>query len=774
MDNLILPHDNGRSGTAGTGALEHDGWQRLLIAVRRQAPLILVTTVVVTAVTAVLTMRAQPIYQARATLRMDERPPRVVSVSENLTSPSSMETEIELLRSRSVAEDVVRELALHVSVEAGGLDVRVLGADSAASGRYTISAGSQGAVLHGIGGRDVPLAYDTAADVGGLRLIVRRTTGEGTATLVVRDPARVADALRAQLQVSRPSPVARIVQVVWESPDPARTRDVVNAVAAAYVERRNQMQKQQARAAVDFLRRQVTSIGGELVQAETNLEAFRRSHSLVDPDAQSASEVRRLADLRASQDELEFRRNALRQVVALARDSARPAEQWAALAATPALAGNATLDGLLQQLTTLEIEAARLSAWRTSEDPDLRSRRNTIQALAARATALAGAELQALEAQTRAQARMLDSLGGRLREIPATELQHARLRRQLELVSQLHVLLQTRLQEATISEAVEVADVQIVDPGLLPGAPIRPRVGLTIVFGMMGGLLLGLLAALMREFTDTAVRSREEVALITAAPVLAAIPRLRRANGMRRHEHGDPLVARDAPQSPAAEAYRALRTNIAFSALPRRQALRTLVVTSAEPQDGKSTTAINLAVALAEQGLRVLLVEADQRRPVLHRLLSVPRVPGLTDALAGRIPLAEACRSVPLPAHAAGTLHFLPGGTPVPNPAELAGSSTMRTFLGESTASYEAIVLDTPPLSLVTDAAVTGTAADGVIFVTRMGMTNRESLRRAVEDLRSVGASIVGVVLTDVQRREDRYGHRYDAAYGNGGAPEGA
>jgi len=250
--------------------------------------------------------------------------------------------------------------------------------------------------------------------------------------------------------------------------------------------------------------------------------------------------------------------------------------------------------------------------------------------------------------------------------------------------------------------------------------------------------------------------------------VLAVIPRQQMTNGFRRDSVSNlegRLTTRHSPQSPASEAYRALRTNIAFSSLAKDRPLRTLVVTSAEPQAGKSTTAVNLAMALAEQGMRVLLLEADHRRPILHRVLHVERVPGLTDVLAARVPFESARHRVELPGHAAGMLDFVAGGTSIPNPAELAGSPPLRTFLAETTAHYDAVVLDTPPLSLVTDAAVTGTIADGVILVARMGATHRESLRRAVEELRSIGASLVGTVLTDVHHTEDRYGQRYGHYY---------
>src|SRR5207253_1804676 len=193
--------------------------------------------------------------------------------------------------------------------------------------------------------------------------------------------------------------------------------------------------------------------------------------------------------------------------------------------------------------------------------------------------------------------------------------------------------------------------------------------------------------------------------------------------------------------------------------------LKTLVVTSAEPEDGKTTTAVNLALALAEQGHRVVLVAADQRRPVLHKVLHTERAPGLSDVLRGTAVLETVIHHVPLPDHATGTLDFVSAGRPVPNPAELLGSAAARDLLSKLADRYDEVILDTPPLSVVTDAAVLATEADGLLVVARMGSTHGEELRRAVEELAGIGARVVGTVLTDVHHAEDRYGYRYGHKY---------
>ena len=177
--------------------------------------------------------------------------------------------------------------------------------------------------------------------------------------------------------------------------------------------------------------------------------------------------------------------------------------------------------------------------------------------------------------------------------------------------------------------------------------------------------------------------------------------------------------------------------------------------------DGKTTTAVNLTISLAEQGLRVILVEADKRRPVLHKVLHTERAPGLSDLLMSTAPLESAVREIPLPEHATGAFSFIPAGSPVPNPAELLGSPAMRQLLDLLAETYDQVVIDTPPLCVVTDAAVLATQVDGVLFVARMGATHGDALKQSVDEMRGLGARVVGTVLTDVNHREDRYGYRY-------------
>jgi tyrosine-protein kinase Etk/Wzc len=570
--------------------------------------------------------------------------------------------------------------------------------------------------------------------------------------------------MRQGLRVTRPQTNAGIVSVAYRSTDPVLAAEVVNGVASSYIGRRNEGQKQQYRAAVAFLRTQVQAYGAELARAESALEQFSRANSVINPEAQAGDQVRRLADLRVQKEELVARQSELWDLVRRTRQPAESTGDWATFMGSPALLQNQAIGAVVQQLSMAEAERARLMTRRTAADPDVVGLDRTIAVLRFRLSALAAATLQGLDDQARSLERTLSQSGAQLARVPEVQLRYARLRRQVDLDTQLYTMLQTRLNESQISEAMEIANVQLVDPAMAPMNPLAARRVFNLMFGSALALLCGIIVAVVRESNDTSVRSRAEMVRLTEVPLLAAIPRIETRNSHRKQLAGrieDRLVIRHSPRSPAAEAYRALRTNVAFATNGAKRQLRTLVVTSPEPEDGKTTTALNLAVTLADQGLKTVLVAADQRRPVLHKVLHTERAPGLSDLLSGTTSLEQAIRYIPLTDLAGGTLAFIPAGHHVSNPAELLGSVAMKSLLETLAERFDSVILDTPPLCVVTDAAVLGTLADGVLVVARMGSTHSETLQQTVEEIRGLGAHVVGTVLTDVNQREDRYGYRY-------------
>jgi protein-tyrosine kinase len=229
---------------------------------------------------------------------------------------------------------------------------------------------------------------------------------------------------------------------------------------------------------------------------------------------------------------------------------------------------------------------------------------------------------------------------------------------------------------------------------------------------------------------------------LTRTPTIATSP-----EGLRAR-----LVAGRNPRGSASEAYRTLRTNLTFAHLDKPP--RTLVFTSPAPGDGKSTSSSNLAITLAQQGLRCILIDADMRRGMMHNAFDVTSKPGLSDYLLGGLSLEEIIRTVEL---ADAKFDFIPTGTLPPNPAELLASTRMQALLEHLEGEYDTVIFDAPPLNVVTDAAVIGSRTDGVVVVVRAGVTDRAAVRYAFEQLTSVRARVLGCVLNDVDTKRDTY-----------------
>lgn len=296
--------------------------------------------------------------------------------------------------------------------------------------------------------------------------------------------------------------------------------------------------------------------------------------------------------------------------------------------------------------------------------------------------------------------------------------------------------------------------VTVVKHASLPSSPVSPRKALNLALGLLVGLAIGVGGAVLRETLDTSVKDPEQLQRELDLPTLGAIAY--DPDAPKR-----PLIVHADPKSSRAEAFRQLRTNLQFIDIDA--APRSIVLTSSIPEEGKTTTTTNLAIALAQSGTRVVLIEGDLRRPKMADYLGIEGAVGLTSVLIGRVGLEEAVQ----PWGPDGLLHVLPSGPTPPNPSELLGSQGMAEIVRELEVTYDLVLIDAPPLLPVTDAAVMAAVCSGAVVVTRYGHTKREQLSRAIEALRSVGALVYGAVLTMTPLRGPDsyyygYGYRYE------------
>jgi non-specific protein-tyrosine kinase len=291
----------------------------------------------------------------------------------------------------------------------------------------------------------------------------------------------------------------------------------------------------------------------------------------------------------------------------------------------------------------------------------------------------------------------------------------------------------------------------VVKPADVPTVPVSPRPKINLALGLLVGLALGIGLAVLRESLDTSIKSIDDLQKILSTPVLGIIPEDNDARA-------NPLISADQGNL-RAEAYRQVRTNLQFIDVER--SVKSVVITSAIPDEGKSTTACNLAIAFARTGARVLLVEADLRRPRTADYLGIEGAVGLTNVLLGQVPVGDVLQTW-------GTLPLkvLPSGPIPPNPSELLGSTPMIELVHLLGSHADIVILDAPPLLPVTDAAVLSTVCDGALIVARHGHTRRDQLLAADEAVTKVGGRVLGVLLNRVPRRGAGKGYGYEYGYG--------
>jgi succinoglycan biosynthesis transport protein ExoP len=301
--------------------------------------------------------------------------------------------------------------------------------------------------------------------------------------------------------------------------------------------------------------------------------------------------------------------------------------------------------------------------------------------------------------------------------------------------------------------AVSQVTVSVLKEANAPSDPVSPNTGLNLAVGLLIGLALGLAVAILREVLDTRIRGERDVAAVTSAPIIGGI-------GFDPSAVQKPLIVQDDPHSVRSEAFRTLRTNLQF--LDIESGAKSFVVTSSIPSEGKTTTAANLAIALADSGAHVVLIDADLRRPKVSSYMGIEGAIGLTDVLIARAELSDA-----LQPWGRGHLVVLPAGSVPPNPSELLGSKAMATLMRTLEKEFDVVILDLPPILPVTDAAIVSKLVRGTLVVVAAGRTHKGVFAGAISALENVGANVAGIILTMLPSKgPDAYGY---GRYGYGG-----
>jgi tyrosine-protein kinase Etk/Wzc len=580
-------------------------------------------------------------------------------------------------------------------------------------------------------------------------------------------PAAAASEVRGGLGFDV-QPGTTVVGAWYEGDDPSLAPDILNEALAVLREYGVARLREMSNQREDFLRRSLAEAGGQYRQALAALQRYKESQNATDLGAEEQALLNSVQMFRREQQSDRETLSLLRNVLGSA-DSSVTVEVLNRLAAMKEVATNGAVDFQLRNLLKLYDDRRTLMAGTLGlkeDNPQVQALDQRIQMAGRALRQAAQATALSLEADIGAHEARIRDLRAQLASYPGKENQIGQLELDAALYNDTYRYLLTQLQAAQISSATITPYTDIVETATVAG-----RIGMgtrdKLVIGAVVGLFLGVLIGFFLEYLDQTIKSAADVERVLEIPVLGLIPldpRGLRGRREGRRRHAIPLITRAAPDDPTSEAYRTLRTNVTFVSAEQR-ALRLICVTSPGPGDGKSTTAANLAITLAQQGARTLLVDADLRRPRVHHAFNLVQEPGLTDILVGTAGMAESLRP-----NVIANLDVLPGGALPPNPSELLGSEAMHRLLEQLRSRYDGVVFDTPPALAVTDATVLGAATDAVILVLWAGETEEAAAQRAVEMFRRVQARVAGAVLNGVGKQQDRY---YQYYYGRGRSPGG-
>ncbi len=504
-----------------------------------------------------------------------------------------------------------------------------------------------------------------------------------------------------------------IISITVTSPSAETAAMLANTVASVYVKSHFENKKKEASNAKEFIKAQLDNYLKELQDAELTLENYRRENPLaIEGDLNSAP-----------------------------------------------LQSDPLVTSLNQEIVKTETELMIARSKYTDEHPDV--------------IALKQRLAKAKDDLTKTLGRMTESH----KDLSTKGVRLIQLKRNMASTNDIYSMFKKNYEEARILEAEKAQDVTVIEPASIPGGPITPNLKFNLIIGVFGGLLIGIILAFVAENLDITIGRIEEIEEVLKVQVLGIIPStsleknrgffkswFKRKNlSSRKEEIHERLVVLFSPTSVAAEAYRTLRTHLDLSGLRKSENHNSFIITSSGPEEGKTQTLCNLAIAIAQAGKKILIVDSDFRKPTIHKLFGLKRDPGLSNVLIGSIPWKEALNTSTemllggleydkvVSSQGIENLHIMTCGERVLNPSEILSFPRMREFIQEVKREYDIVIFDSPPTLPVTDSSILGALVDGVLLVYQAGRTSRNALFRTKIQLENAGAKILGIVVNNLK-----------------------
>ncbi|MFA6345963.1 MAG: polysaccharide biosynthesis tyrosine autokinase [Syntrophales bacterium] len=677
----------------------------------------------------IFTFTATPIYMGTARVIIEKENPKVVSMQEVMTVDSSgldyYQTQYKIIESRTVAREVVRRLKLDRHEE-------------------FVPKPKEGLFYD--------IVYFVPNTIGYIRSLFKTDEQQE------KSDSAIVDAFISRIKVT-PIRNSRLVDIGFEAKSPFMSAKIANTLAKSYIDNNLETKLRATQDAVAWLEGQIVTERKKVEEAEQALLRYKEQKGIVTDFSTDVETItaQKLAEINKQVVEATSRRVEAETRYRQAADIRHSPEK---LDSVPDVIRDELIRDIKKQEVEIQKRMSELSKKYGARHPQILALQEELNSLQSRKANEIGRIVDSLYNEYKVALAKEHSLKNALNQQKGESLamnvkaiDYNVLKRQAESSREMYDILVKRFKETSITEDIKTGNIRIVDLAEIPKSPVKPKKAQNLLLGLIVGLALGVGLAFFLEYLDNTIKVPDDIKNILKLPYLGPVPAIAAAEGGAvngERNPADDLISHLSPKSTASEAYRGIRTSILFSSA--EQAPQVLIISSSGPREGKTITSANIAITMAQAGNRVVILDCDMRRPRVHKIFSLSRDRGMSNLLVGNDELDNIVIHTDIP-----NLDVIPSGPIPPNPSEVLSSQRMADLIEVLRGRYDRIIIDTPPITAVTDAVILSKVVDGVVLIVRAGVAHRELVRNAVEQLRQVNAHILGAVLNGVDMGRDSY-----------------
>lgn len=760
------------------------------VLIRRRA-VVLISFLTLVLTTTIMSLRMHPTYESTAIIQLEEEK-KVVSplpqfFEDIMRLNERVITQVEILKSRTLSERVAKRLNLqfqmepedrmyhlslkgwtqkrkkeNISKDTSGMEIKSIAlGDNPRTGEYKgVFSNSNGFIIYDENGNKIG-----NGEIGKLfsgvnfSFVIEGSSKEGKSfKFRILSQISAARSIMNNLQVT-PVRDTSLIKIIVNWNNPTMAKEIANGIVEEYKEITVFKKTRETSQVLSFIEGELDRLNKDLVKAEEKLENFKKEKGFVTLEADATSALDQIARYEKDYKTMESYRKQAEIVLAGLEKPGLFVEKEALFSMGAGL-NNPLIIDLGRKLTELNVQKSSLDTLLKKEHPKILQIEQEIADVKKRIIGEVKSQISSIKVSEENLKASMKKYEARIQSLPAAEKELFDIMRVVKVGQELSSYLLQKHGELSVSKASELGNIWVVDTPIIQSQPVKPNVKLNILLAVITGIALSIGLAFFTEYIDLTVKTPEELQKITDLPYLGAVFHF---ISDRKKLAGELKMLED-PHSHIAEAFRVIRTNLLFTTLG--EAKKFFLVTSAGVAEGKTFVTANLAVALAQSGKRVLVVDADLRKPRIQQIFKVERSPGLTNILVDR---EMDYSNLPIKRTLIENLDILSSGDHPPNPSELLGSERMERFLSLIRERYDYVLFDSPPTFLASDSFILAQKVDGVIFVARSGRVEKDLLKESLDRYSRLNGKVMGLVFNDAYREGGKYYYyKYHYYYGDG------